>query len=156
VAAPISTEEFHTLNLCLDNAIVGSVTEYSRLRDLSMAEAATERSGVFAHELRNRISAARLGFDLIKSGHAPIGGSVATVVTRNLHGISTLINRALVEVRVDSGESIGPRSRALHQPQGGRSERRNDSRAGRPRKRVRLHDQSAPVARVVVASAALR
>jgi signal transduction histidine kinase len=114
VDAPISIDEFHTLNLCLDNAIAEAVTEYTRLRDLSIAEAETERSGIFAHELRNKISAARLGFDVIKSGRAPLGGSVATVVTRSLHGISALINRALVEVRVDSGNTRRQRIH-LHQ-----------------------------------------
>ncbi len=102
LAAPISTGEFHTLNRCLDNAMAEAVTEYTRLRDRSTAEAETERSGVFAHELRNMISAARLGFDVIKTGRAPVGGSVAMVVTRSLDGIAALVNRTLVEVRVES------------------------------------------------------
>ena len=33
----ITSEEFHILNLCVDNAIAEAVTEYSRLRDLSSA-----------------------------------------------------------------------------------------------------------------------
>jgi signal transduction histidine kinase len=103
VDAPIRNDEFHTLNLCLDNAIAEAVTEYLRLREHSTAEAETERSGIFAHELRNRISAAQLGFHAIKSGRAPVGGSVAAVVTRNLHRMTALINRALIEVRLDSG-----------------------------------------------------
>ena len=103
--APISADEFHTLNRCLDNAIAEAVTEYTRLREESMAERETERSGVFAHELRNRISAAQLGFQAIKSGRAPIGGSVAAVVIRNLQGMATLINRTMVEVRLGAGNS---------------------------------------------------
>lgn len=103
--ATVTTDEFHTLNQCLDNAIAGAVTEYVRLRERSMAEGETERSGVFAHELRNRISAAQLAFLAIKTGHAPIGGSVAGVVTRSLHAMTVLINRALVEVRLDSGNT---------------------------------------------------
>jgi signal transduction histidine kinase len=114
VDTPISTDEFHVLNRCLDNAIAGAMTEYSRLRDRSMADGETERSGVFAHELRNRISAAQLAFLAIKSGRAPIAGSVAAVVTRNLHNMSGLIDRALVEVRVDSG-SARPQRVQLHE-----------------------------------------
>jgi signal transduction histidine kinase len=105
VDAPISTDEFHTLNRCLDNAIAEAVTEYARLRERSMAEGETERSGAFAHELRNRVSAAQLGFLAIKSGRAPIGGSVAAVVMRNLQGMAALINRAMVEVRLGAGNS---------------------------------------------------
>ena len=101
--APITTDEFHTLNRCIDNAIAEAVTEFTRLRDGSISDGETERSGVFAHELRNLVSAAQMAFLAIKSGRAPIGGSVASIVTRNLHGITTLIDRALVEVRLDSG-----------------------------------------------------
>ena len=112
--ARITTEEFHTLNRCVDNAIAEAVTEYARLRERSMADGETERSGVLAHELRNRVSAAQLAFLAIKSGRAPIGGSVAAVVTRNLHGMTALINRALVEVRLDSGHTK-PQRLHLHQ-----------------------------------------
>jgi signal transduction histidine kinase len=102
-AAPIDNHEFHTLNLCLDNAIAQAVTEYSRLRDQSFSAAETERSGVFAHELRNRIATAQLGFSVIQSGHAPVGGSVAAVVNRSFKEMASLVTRALVEVRVESG-----------------------------------------------------
>jgi signal transduction histidine kinase len=107
--AAIPTDEFHTLNRCLDNAMAEAVTEYTRLRDRTMSEGETERSGVLAHELRNRIAAAQLAFLAIKNGRAPIGGSVAAVVTRNLHGMTALINRALVEVRLDSGNTLRQR-----------------------------------------------
>jgi signal transduction histidine kinase len=103
--APISTEEFHTLNLCLDNAIAEAVTEYMRLHDQTMTASETERSGVLAHELRNKLSAAQLGFQAIKNGRAPTSGSVAAVVTRSLQGMTALVNRAMVEVRLDSGST---------------------------------------------------
>jgi signal transduction histidine kinase len=101
--APITTDEFHTLNLSLDNAIAEAVTEYSRLRDRSMVQGETERSGVFAHELRNKINAAQLAHLAIKGGRAPTNGGVAAVLTRSLQGMTELINRSLVEVRLDSG-----------------------------------------------------
>ena len=103
--AAISTDEFRALNKYLDSAIAEAVTEYARLRERSMTDGETERSGVFAHELRNRVSAVQLAFLAIKSGRAPIGGSVAAVVTRNLQGMTALIDRALVEVRLDSGNA---------------------------------------------------
>ncbi len=70
-----------------------------------MAAGETERSGVFAHELRNKIAAAQLAFQAIRSGRAPVAGSVAAVLARSLYGMTTLINRALVEVRLDSGSA---------------------------------------------------
>jgi signal transduction histidine kinase len=104
-AAPITTDEFHTLNRCLDNAIAGAVTEYTRLRERSMADGEMERSGVLAHELRNRLSAGQIAFQTIQRGRAPVGGSVAAVLARSLAGMKAIINRALVEVRVDSGNA---------------------------------------------------
>jgi signal transduction histidine kinase len=101
--APITTDEFHVLNLSLDNAIAEAVTEYSRLRDHAMIQGETERSGVFAHELRNKVSAAQLAHLAIKNGRAPANGSVSAVLTRSLQSMTGLINRSLVEVRLDSG-----------------------------------------------------
>jgi signal transduction histidine kinase len=103
--AEITTGDFQTLNQCLDSAIAEAVTEYARLRDRSMAEGEVERSGVFAHELRNKLNAMQLGFQSIMSGRAPINGSVAAVVMRSLHAMTALINRSVVEVRVDSGNT---------------------------------------------------
>jgi signal transduction histidine kinase len=111
--APVTTEEFQTLNLCLDNAIADAVTEYARLREHSMVEDETVRSGVFAHELRNRVSTAQLAFHAITSGRAPTGGSVAAIVNRSLQRISALVDRSLVEVRVDSGTAHRQRTK-LH------------------------------------------
>jgi signal transduction histidine kinase len=103
LSAPITTDEFRTLNRCLDEAIAGAVTEFGRLRDQSAAHAETERSGVLAHELRNRISTAQLAFEAIAAGRAPVGGSVAAIVRRSLQRITALVDRSLVEVRLESG-----------------------------------------------------
>jgi signal transduction histidine kinase len=41
--APISAEEFHTLNRCIDDAIAEAVTEYGRLKDRATAHLEAER-----------------------------------------------------------------------------------------------------------------
>ena len=105
LSAPITTDEFQTLNRCLDDAIADAVTGYTRLRDQTAADGQLERSGAFAQDLRHHLTAARLAFGMIKSGRAPAAGSVAAVVTGNLQGMATLINRALVEVRLESGHT---------------------------------------------------
>ena len=52
--APISTDDFRTLNRCLDDAIAGAVTEYGRGRNQSTLDGesarGTERLGFLAHE----------------------------------------------------------------------------------------------------------
>jgi hypothetical protein len=60
--APISGEEFRTLNLCLDDAIAAAVTEYSRQRARAITDEGTERLGILAHELRNLLNTAMLSY----------------------------------------------------------------------------------------------
>jgi signal transduction histidine kinase len=112
--APITTHEFHTFNRCLDNAIAEAVTEFTRLREQSVSEGETARAGVVAEHLRHRIAAINLAFMAIQSGHAPLGGSVAAIITRSLQGMTSLISRALVEVRLDTGSALRERVH-LHQ-----------------------------------------
>ncbi|MDB4952563.1 MAG: hypothetical protein JWO36_132 [Myxococcales bacterium] len=95
-AAPITTNEFQTLNLCLDEAIAGAVTEYGRLRE----HEGTERLGRLAHELRNKLNSAMLSFEMLKMGSVGINGSTGAVLTRSLVGLRNLIDRELAEVRL--------------------------------------------------------
>lgn len=114
VNEPITPDEFHTLNKSLDDAMAEAVTSFTAQRELRIADAETERAGAFAHELRNRLSATKLGFALLRSGAAPFGGSVAAVVESNLERMNVLIDRSLVNVRVDSNNVHNERV-ALHQ-----------------------------------------
>src|SRR6185503_3714549 len=66
--APITGEEFRTLNLCLDEAIAQAVTEYLRQRQQQLSDQGTERLGILAHEMRNLLNTAMLAFGTIKSG----------------------------------------------------------------------------------------
>ena len=101
--APISAEEFRTLNLCLDDAIAVAVTEYARQRERSIADHGTERLGILAHELRNLLNSATLSLESIKSGLVPVGGSTGLVLSRSLMGLRDLIDRSLAEVRLEAG-----------------------------------------------------
>ncbi|MEO8348247.1 MAG: HAMP domain-containing sensor histidine kinase [Acidobacteriota bacterium] len=102
--AAITTDEFHTLNKCVDDAIAEAVTEYTRLRERSQSNEETERLGFLAHELRNRLSAAMLAYAALKTGQVGIAGSTGAVLDRNLRGLRDLIDRSLAEVRVESGK----------------------------------------------------
>lgn len=108
----IATAEFRTLNLCLDDAIAGAVTEYALQRELSVSRATTERLGVFAHELRNALNAGTLAFASIQSGVVSAGGSTALVLGRSLTSLRTLIDRSLAEVRIEAGLQHFERLRA--------------------------------------------
>lgn len=104
VDAPISTDDFRTLNRCLDDAIAGAVTEYGRERNQSGIDGesarGSERLGFFAHELRNLTNTAIMAFEVLKTGDVGVGGSTGAVLHRSLMASRTLISRSLAEVRL--------------------------------------------------------
>jgi signal transduction histidine kinase len=103
LGAPITGEEFRTLNLCLDDAIAGAVTAYAHQRERSIEDQGTERLGVLAHELRNLLNSATISFEAIRSGRVALAGSTSMVCVRSLAGLANLIDRSLAEVRLDVG-----------------------------------------------------
>lgn len=110
--AEVSTDEFRTLNRCLDNAIAVAVTEFAYQRDFHTADKQTEdmnqRLGFFAHESRNLVTTATLAVNSIKSGNVGMSGATGQVLDRSLMGLCTLIDRSLAEVRMSSGPVIQP------------------------------------------------
>jgi signal transduction histidine kinase len=100
--APISTEEFHTLNRCLDDAIAESVTEHVRLKDLAASHDEVERLGRLAHELRNGLQTALLSYEVLKAGRVDLGGSTGAVLGRSLLGLSQIIDGTLAQVRLSA------------------------------------------------------
>jgi signal transduction histidine kinase len=105
--APIETDEFRTLNRCLDNGIADAVTEYSYQRYSVLAndgvQALNERLGFLAHELRNLLHTATLAFTAIKLGNVGVHGATGAVMERSLIGLRTLVDRSLADVRVAAG-----------------------------------------------------
>lgn len=105
--APVTSDEFQTLNRFLDNAIANAVTEFAWQRDQLITEtgnrAMTERLGFLAHELRNFLNTAMLSFAAIKTGSVGLNGPTAAVLDRSLLGLRDLVDRALVDVRLAAG-----------------------------------------------------
>ena len=99
----VPPEEFRTLNLCLDDAIAEAVTEYSHRRERSLAALGTERLGILAHELLNALDSASLSFTSLQSGRVGVDGSTGKLLGRSLIRLRNLIDRSMVEVRVDAG-----------------------------------------------------
>jgi hypothetical protein len=89
--AQISTEDFRTLNRCLDEAIASAVTRYERDSQQSRSDTATgrdhERVGFLVHELRNLVNTAVIAFEVLKSGNVGVGGSTGAVLNRSLTGL---------------------------------------------------------------------
>ncbi len=101
--AAVAPDEFRTLNLCLDDAIAGAVTEFARQRERALVDEGTERLGVLAHEMRNALNAAMISFALIKQGVVAPGGSTSAIHERSLVRLNSLIARSLADVRLEAG-----------------------------------------------------
>ena len=101
--AAISTDDFQVFNRCLDDAIASAVTAYGMERERALASEGTLRLGVLGHELRNLLSSAIMGFDVVRRGTVGLGGSTGALIARNLAGLSVLIDRTLAEVRLNGG-----------------------------------------------------
>lgn len=106
----IPTDEFKTLNRCLDNVMAAAVKQYSSERDASLKigpQPLNEQLGALAHELRNILHTATLAFTAIKKGNVGNSGATSALLDRCLIGLRTLIDRSLADVRVSAGMPPG-------------------------------------------------
>lgn len=98
--APITTDEFKTLNGCLDTAIAEAVTEHARITAESRSNEEVERSGHVAHETRDLLDTAILAYQALKRGTVAINGSTGAVLGRSLMGLRDLVNSTISEIRL--------------------------------------------------------
>jgi signal transduction histidine kinase len=101
--APITVEEFHTLNRCLDTAIAEAVTEHVRLTSERRSQEDVQHLGEAAHEMRDLLNGALLAFHTLKRGTVAVNGSTGAVLGRSLTGLRDLVDRTLSEVRLAAG-----------------------------------------------------
>jgi len=97
---PITTEEFHTLNRCLDTAIAEAVTEHARITAELRSTEELERSGQLAHEIRDILNTALLAFHTLKRGTVAVNGSTGTVLGRSLVSLRDLVDNTLSDIRM--------------------------------------------------------
>ncbi|MEO5766379.1 MAG: HAMP domain-containing sensor histidine kinase [Casimicrobiaceae bacterium] len=102
--APITTDEFKTLNGCLDTAIAEAVTEHARITAESRSHEELERSGHIAHETRDLLNTAILAYQTLKNGTVAINGSTGAVLGRSLIGIRDLVNSTLSDIRMAANQ----------------------------------------------------
>ena len=100
--APISTEEFHTLNRCLDTAIAEAVTEHARITAEKRSTGEAERLGEVAHEIRNHLNSALLAFNSLRNGIVAVNGSTGAVLGRSLLSVRDVIDSTLADIRMEA------------------------------------------------------
>jgi hypothetical protein len=102
---PISTDEFRTLNRCLDNAIADAVASFGSARQTSIdrqAETLQQRLVVFAGEHRRLIEIAIQSLAAVKTGNIGISGATGTLLAHALDELRSLTDRTLPEIRLAS------------------------------------------------------
>jgi hypothetical protein len=94
----ISVDELRTFNRCLDNAIAGAVTEFSRRTPASnddSLQTLDERLGPRVQELRSHLHTAILAVTAMKAGSVGTGGATAAVLEQSLMSMRDLIDPSL-------------------------------------------------------------
>lgn len=94
----ISTDEFRTLNRCLDNAIADAVASFGAGRQTSIdRQAATwkQRLDDFSAEHRRLIDIAIQSLNAIKTGNIGISGATGTLLAHALDELRSLTDRTL-------------------------------------------------------------
>jgi signal transduction histidine kinase len=102
--APITTDEFKTLNHCLDAATAEAVTEHARITAESRSAEETHRSGHLAHETRDLLNTAILAYHALKRGTVAINGSTGAVLGRSLMSLRDLVDTTLSEIRIAANQ----------------------------------------------------
>jgi hypothetical protein len=99
--ARISADDFRALNRCLDDAIAGSVTEYSNLRQESSDEGVDsdgERIAVLARGVRVDLETASLAFETMVSGAVGLNDRTARLIAESLASAAKRNDSVLAEV----------------------------------------------------------
>jgi hypothetical protein len=97
----ISTDEFRTLNRCLDNAIADAVASFGSARQISVdrqAEGSQQRLVDYSAEHRRLVDIARQAFTAIKTGTIGVSGATGQLLAHALDELSSLTDRALPEI----------------------------------------------------------
>jgi hypothetical protein len=98
---PISTDEFRTLNRCLDNAIADAVVAFGAVGQKSgdrQLETWQQRLDVFAAEQGRLIDIARQSLSAIKTGNVGISGATGALLAHALEELRSLTDRTLPDL----------------------------------------------------------
>jgi hypothetical protein len=102
---PISTDEFRTLNRCLDDAIADAVASFGSGHQRSIdrqAQSLQERLAFFAAEQRRLIDIAIQSLAAVKTGNIGLNGATGTLLNVALTDLRSLPDRTLPEIRFTS------------------------------------------------------
>ncbi|MEO5821385.1 MAG: hypothetical protein ABIT71_12850 [Vicinamibacteraceae bacterium] len=85
-SSPISTDDFRTLNRCLDNAIAGAVSQFSHEQSMS--------TGGSSAELHDLVRTALTAFEALQTGSVGVNGRTGDLVLRSLKQLAEILGRS--------------------------------------------------------------
>jgi hypothetical protein len=100
---PISTDEFRTLNRCLDNAMADAVASFGSGHQASIdlqVQSLQQRLAAFAVEYQRLTEIAVQSFTAIKTGNIGVSGATGALLAHTLEELSVLKDRALPDIRL--------------------------------------------------------
>jgi len=101
----ISTDEFRTLNRCVDNAIADAVASFGSGQQTSIdrqADTLQQRLLVFTTEHRRLVDIAAQAFAAIKTGNIGVAGATGKLLVSTLNELHSHAERSLPEIRLAS------------------------------------------------------
>jgi len=107
----LSTDEFRTLNRCLDDAIAEAVTSFTHPRtriDKGDAASMAERLAALSIEHRRLVDIAIQSFSAIKSGNVGLTGATGALHAFSLDELRTLVDRSFPDVPSSAANEVMP------------------------------------------------
>jgi hypothetical protein len=99
----ISTDEFRTLNRCLDNAIADAVSSFGSVRQVlnnDQAETLQQRLHFYSLDHQRLVDIALQSYSAIRTGHVGVTGTTGTLLLHTLEELRSLAERTLPEIRL--------------------------------------------------------
>lgn len=107
----ITSDEFRTLNRCVDNAIADAVSAYGadhRAVRNENADTLHERLTSFSSEQRRLLDISIQAFNAIQTGNIGLNGATGTMLYHNLLELRALSESAMAEIRLISATGTLP------------------------------------------------
>jgi len=104
--APVTPDEFRTLNRCLDEAIADAVTAFTGERENAILQESTNlhlRLGKLADDHKKLVEIAVQTLGGIQSGTVGVAGATGLALVSTLMQLRDLVEAALPEIRLMSG-----------------------------------------------------
>jgi hypothetical protein len=98
---PVSTDEFRTLNRCLDNAMADAVASFGSGHQTSIdlqVQSLQQRLAAFAIEYQRLTEIAIQSFTAIRTGNIGVSGATGALLAHTLEELSVLKERALPDI----------------------------------------------------------